>query len=228
MSKTTALADSYLGAAFDDEGENPTYGGYWQKGDELTKAVDFVSGNEYSGTYNYISPDDVIGDVTIKTSQGDQTVKNVIVYSEDINDKFDIKVPEIIGYTADKTTVRAKVVTTTGTDGKLVYSIEIINPTTDGYVTYTKDSDGGNNNSGGSGGSTSKPKPDVTNVRRLVTTHADNDEAPLYKKDGMVVSNRALASNSSWFSDQQMTKNGETYYRVATNEFVPVDEVTVK
>lgn len=222
VSDTTALADSYLGVKFDDEGENPTYGGYWQKGDDLIKAIDFVNGQEYSGTYNYISPDDVIGNVTIKTSQGEQTVKNVIVYSEDINDEFDIKVPEIAGYTANKTTVKAKVVTTTGTDGKPSYSIEIVNPTTDGYVTYTKDNDGGNNNSGGS---TSKPKPDVTKVKRLVTTHADNPAATLYKKDGTVVSNRALASNSSWFSDQQMTKNGETYYRVASNEWVKASAV---
>lgn len=223
VSSTTALADSYLGAESDDEGEGFTYKGYWQKGDDLIKAKDFVSGQEYSGTYNYISPDDVIGNVTIKTSQGDQIVKNVIVYSEDINDEFDIKVPEIDGYTANKTTVKAKVVTTTGTDGEPSYSIEIVNPTTDGYVTYTKDNDGGNNNSGGSGGSISKP--DVTKVNRLVTTHADNAQAMLYKKDGTVVSNRALASNSSWFSDQQMTRNGEIYYRVASNEWVKASAV---
>ncbi|MCH4009943.1 peptidoglycan recognition protein family protein [Companilactobacillus sp.] len=32
--------------------------------------------------------------------------------------------------------------------------------------------------------------------------------------------NRGLANNTSWFTDQQKTYNGHTYYRVSTNEWV--------
>lgn len=49
--------------------------------------------------------------------------------------------------------------------------------------------------------------------------------AHLYDKNGKEVTNRALGVNSGWKSDQMMVLNGETYYRVATNEYVKVSDI---
>ena len=61
-----------------------------------------------------------------------------------------------------------------------------------------------------------------------VYTVNNNGYIPLYYADGSVETNRALAANSAWYTDTYHTlDSGNSYYRVATNEFVPVDAVTV-
>ena len=39
------------------------------------------------------------------------------------------------------------------------------------------------------------------------------------------IGNRALARNSAWFSNKKLTINNESYYQVATNEYVRADQV---
>lgn len=49
----------------------------------------------------------------------------------------------------------------------------------------------------------------------------------LVDSQGNTVLNRALIADTAWKSDRIAYINGKTYYRVATNEFVPTDAVTV-
>lgn len=51
------------------------------------------------------------------------------------------------------------------------------------------------------------------------------NQARLFTADGQAVTNRALAKNSAWHTDKSATINGETMYRVATNEWVRVADV---
>jgi hypothetical protein len=57
----------------------------------------------------------------------------------------------------------------------------------------------------------------ITPVKGVVTT--GNDITYLYKQDGTQLTNRALAPNTPWATDQRLTNNGSVYYRVATDEF---------
>ena len=56
----------------------------------------------------------------------------------------------------------------------------------------------------------------------VVTT---KNQASLYTKDGKKVTNRALAANTPWYTDQSATINGEKMYRVATNEWVKASDI---
>lgn len=231
VSDTTALEDSYLGVPEDSEDGTPV--GYWLKQNDsnasLIPAADFTDGTKYEGTYNYVKAGSILSDVVIKTSEGDQIVK-VLVDADSLHNDVDVEVPNIDGYTPDKTSVKANVIIKTNDDGTTTYTIEVVDPDGAGYVTYTKDDDvdenNNNNNSGGSGGTTTT-KPDVTNVKRLVSTHVDNNEVTLYQDNTSKVLDRALAKGTDWYSDQEMTKDGVTYYRVATNEWVKASDVYV-
>lgn len=68
---------------------------------------------------------------------------------------------------------------------------------------------------------------DINKVDRLVSTHPAEGDVTLYKLDTTAVQNRALHSATDWFSDEEMTFAGETYYRVATNEWVKAPSVYV-
>ena len=52
----------------------------------------------------------------------------------------------------------------------------------------------------------------------VVTT--TNSPATLYTKDGQAISGRGLGPNSEWKTANKIVLNGETYYQVATNEWV--------
>jgi len=70
---------------------------------------------------------------------------------------------------------------------------------------------------------------ETTNTTGVTVPHSKTvltkQTAHLYDKNGNKVTNRALGSNSGWKSDQMMVLNGETYYRVATNEYVKVSDI---
>jgi len=70
---------------------------------------------------------------------------------------------------------------------------------------------------------------EVTNTTGVTVPHSKTvltkKTAHLYDKNGKEVTNRALGVNSGWKSDQMMVLNGETYYRVATNEYVKVSDI---
>ena len=49
--------------------------------------------------------------------------------------------------------------------------------------------------------------------------------APLYSKDGTKLDGRALGAGTDWATDQKLTVNGDTYYRVSTSEYVKASDV---
>ncbi|KRL67455.1 SLAP domain-containing protein [Companilactobacillus versmoldensis] len=57
-----------------------------------------------------------------------------------------------------------------------------------------------------------------------VSTYATNGIVPLYTSDGTQTA-RSLAPNSDWATDSTKTINGDTYYRVSTNEWVKASSV---
>ena len=63
-----------------------------------------------------------------------------------------------------------------------------------------------------------------TNSNTITVNNAGHSFVPLvaFQNDGSVktISDRALANNTPWYTDQTKTYNGHTYYRVATNEWV--------
>ncbi|MFC6176332.1 BspA family leucine-rich repeat surface protein [Companilactobacillus huachuanensis] len=229
VSADTELANSYFGTTEDEEGDIivdeegvPVYSGYLIKvgasDTELIAAKDFTNGAQ--GTYNYVDPSEITAKATIESNRGDQIID--VAVSGDLTQEFDVIVPTISGATTDKEKVKGKLVATTDEAGNTVYTVLINDPKGAGYVTYT----GGDSGNAG-GGSNSSNKPEVTNAKRLVSVHADKGEAKLYQLNTEQVNGRALASGSDWYSDQQMVKNGETYYRVATNEWVKASDAYV-
>lgn len=74
----------------------------------------------------------------------------------------------------------------------------------------------------------SPDSPDNINDQdRLVSTHPADGVVSLYKLDTTKITNRSLNTASDWYSDKDMTFAGETYYRVATNEWVKASNVYV-
>lgn len=74
----------------------------------------------------------------------------------------------------------------------------------------------------------SPDSPDnINDVNRLVSTHPSDGVVSLYKLDTSKITNRSLNTASDWFSDKEMTFAGETYYRVASNEWVKASNVYV-
>jgi len=48
----------------------------------------------------------------------------------------------------------------------------------------------------------------------------NNNVARLYREDGKLITDRALGPNSNWLVGRIFTHNGETYYQVATKEYL--------
>lgn len=71
------------------------------------------------------------------------------------------------------------------------------------------------------GAATTPAKPTITAHK---TTFRTNKTTQLFNIEGKAVRNRALMANTSWAVDKQMTLNGTTYYRVATNEWAKVSD----
>lgn len=63
---------------------------------------------------------------------------------------------------------------------------------------------------------------EVTPLNQNVFTKND---ARLYQANGQKVTNRALAKNTAWRTDKSATINGQTMYRVATNEWVSANDL---
>ncbi|AYE38238.1 peptidoglycan endopeptidase [Companilactobacillus zhachilii] len=65
----------------------------------------------------------------------------------------------------------------------------------------------------------------ITQIKGVVQTKHNTF---LYTQDGKQVSNRMLAANTPWVTDQKMDLNGASYYRVATNEYTNTNDVTMQ
>ena len=92
---------------------------------------------------------------------------------------------------------------------------------------------GSSNNSSGTSTDTSDPlispnsPEDINDVDRLVSTHPKLGNVTLYTLEVSKVQNRSLKPATDWFSDKEMSFGGDTYYRVATNEWVKAASVYV-
>ncbi len=70
--------------------------------------------------------------------------------------------------------------------------------------------------------------PIDTSYSGTVTTVGDRPFLTLYAFNDnrfSLIRNRALAPKTAWFYDQTVSRNGEIYYRVATNEWIKYDEI---
>ena len=62
---------------------------------------------------------------------------------------------------------------------------------------------------------------DIQDIKGIVNVDATNTYYSLYNKDDVLVKSRALAEKTSWLTDKvAKDATGNTYYRVATNEWV--------
>ena len=173
---------------------------------------------------------EVTADVNIPSNLGTKTVKDI---TGKVGDTLTVKVPAVTGYTPDKKTVSA----TVNNDGTI---------TTKDTVTYkanNKNNNSGNShhNSGSNSSSNNTSNNDSNNqnnsendfnieyLDQTVATFSDQPDVVLYSRNTdntmSVVKNRELKHGTDWFSDQKLTTNGISYYRVATNEWVKTTQV---
>lgn len=67
----------------------------------------------------------------------------------------------------------------------------------------------------------------TTENKGIVTTKADTPYYTLVNDNGDKITNRALAKNTAWVTDQKrVDQNGNTQYRVATGEWIDANNVT--
>ena len=67
----------------------------------------------------------------------------------------------------------------------------------------------------------------VTENKGIVTTKADTPYYTLVNDNNAKITNRALAKNTAWVTDQKrVDQNGNTQYRVATGEWIDANNVT--
>ncbi|MCH4010088.1 hypothetical protein [Companilactobacillus sp.] len=148
-----------------------------------------------------------------------------------------VKIPKKNGYSSNLDHVNF-LITNEGnkyvaqTEDKVIYSENSSNAGGSGTDTSTNATDEGNNPDKSEDNNTGKPT--VNNECKINVYFEYDDVAtfdkqtPLYTLDNGKVtkeSNRALAANSDWYSDQFFILDNTIYYRVSTNEWVKSSEV---
>ncbi|APU72149.1 SLAP domain-containing protein [Companilactobacillus crustorum] len=197
--------------------------------------------NKKAATYvrqvtNNNEGDEITFDVRIQTNLPQRVVVVKGVKGK-VGTSFEIDTPGIEGYTKDKTKIAVHV------EKNL---IKVEDAYGKGSVTYTPiapivTNPGKPQNPGNPGHVTKPTKPShvvkpskpakpntavvINKVERRVSTHAHKGIVYLYNKDLKKTTNRALAKGTDWYSDQELVKDGKTYYRVATNEWVSAKDV---
>lgn len=154
--------------------------------------------------------DPITANVTIPSNMGDQEVDN---QTGGIGKKISVPVPNIKGYTPDKTSVQA----TVNEDGTI---------TTDEKVTYTKAKPPVKVSSG----SSSPVEIGKGYLEQTIAVHPNEKTAQLYSFTGKGFApekNVALAGNTDWFSDQMITIGNSRFYRVAIDEWVKDSDIYV-
>ena len=69
---------------------------------------------------------------------------------------------------------------------------------------------------------------DVEDIKATLSTFADKPAVDIYNFDNnqmSIAANRKLGTDTGWLTDQKLSFNGETYYRVATDEWVKASQV---
>lgn len=132
------------------------------------------------------------------------------VSGEKIGDKYDL-------------TDRSEIADYTLTTPELLSGNYTQDPQEITLVYKTNDDGNGENPGGGDGGGTTTDR-DVVNSIQYISTHPNQPAVDLFDFDGNKTGNRQLAPASNWYSDQIMTLNGTKYYRVASNEWVKMQD----
>ena len=182
-----------------------------KNGNEWLKQVDGIESINVTDVpikpYIKLVQSKITADVTIPSNLGNKTVSNV---SGEVGDDVTVTVPTVSGYKADKSTVSGHV----NEDGTI---------TTKDSVKYTPIK-----SSSGSSNDTENVKPEY--LKQTVSTFSDKPSVKLYHLNANSMAaddTRALAPNSDWQSDQRVVVKGDTYYRVATNEWVKASQVYI-
>lgn len=155
--------------------------------------------------------------VSIPTTIDGKSVPDTEVILKDVKlgETKEIDVPKKAGYSVSP----EKMSITIGDDSS-------IKP-----ITYTKiPTNNNHHSSGNSDNNNYQESISPINKKQLVSTYPDRGSVMLYKLENNVfnkVSDRALAENSDWYSDEYVDVNNMRYYRVASNEWVKADDVYV-
>ena len=159
---------------------------------------------------------------TIQVTNPDGTTSNITIPEGHYgDDPVTVTADDKPGYKAPS------VVVTFGADGKPVFTdasdpTKEINPTD--VLTYKRISSGSSNH---------VVVPDgvgtIEKKQQTVATFSDKPDVEVYALDDnnkmSVVNDRILPHQTNWMSDESITIDGVTYYRVATNEWAKADQV---
>jgi len=175
-----------------------------------------------SGTITPPVGETVISNVTIKSNLGDVVVKDA---SGVVGQIISVNVPEKSGYGVDKKTINATV-----NDDKTITPNESVTYTKDEYGSDSSKNDGSNEKPTNHNGENSYNNTHgaIVKENNLLATHLDQSYYTLYSFNAGKMSpskTRSLSKGSDWRSDQRITVNGQTYFRVATNEWVKANSV---
>lgn len=155
----------------------------------------------------------VTKDVTVKTNLGDKTIKNV---SGKPGTSFTVDSPKVTGYTADPDKITVNV----SDDGKEI--------TTKDSIKYTKASPApSTTNHSNHSSRPTNTNGQIKKLAQTVATFADRPDVTVNEDDMKPIENVKLSHNSDWFSDEEKTIDGTTYYRVATDKWVKNSDIYV-
>ncbi|WP_129045455.1 peptidoglycan recognition protein family protein [Companilactobacillus metriopterae] len=106
------------------------------------------------------------------------------------------------------------------------YDMEQFNALVSTYYNNMKNGnavDSGTGSTTAGGGSTTSPNGNAKGDGVVNVSNSTNSSVPIVQFNAAgkpVNSNRALANNTPWYTDQTKTYGGHTYYRVSTKEYV--------
>lgn len=93
-------------------------------------------------------------------------------------------------------------------------------------ISDSNNSGGPGNGSGGNSGGSQNNSDNITSVKETLSSHPNLSNAKVYDDSGNFT-DITITPNSDWFTDQKMELNGETYYRIATNQWVNANDVYI-
>ncbi|MGQ2375696.1 SLAP domain-containing protein [Companilactobacillus zhachilii] len=112
-----------------------------------------------------------------------------------------------------------------GTTPITVNAVYTMKSTSGGSSSSGSHHNSSNNNENSTENNTEDKGGTTTEVKQTISTMTK--DVNLYDKNGKLITSRALAENSAWFSDQTYDLNGTSYYRVANDEYVKASDVYI-
>ncbi|MBL3531352.1 BspA family leucine-rich repeat surface protein [Companilactobacillus zhachilii] len=112
---------------------------------------------------------------------------------------------------------------------KVTFSQNGVEPYDSGVKAYVyaiyKAKDVLDSSSGSSSSGNSSVNKDIEGIEETIATYAEKPDVQLYDDNGSSITDRKLAPNSDWFTDELMQLNKDKFYRVATNQWAKADDV---